>query len=603
VKAALPSASSLLAEWSRLLFGTLRRAGARDVIVSPGSRSTPFAWGAFKTEGLRLHAIVDERSAAFFALGLARAGSPPPVLLCTSGSAAANYFPALVEASLSRLPLLVLTADRPFELQHAAAAQTIDQQKLYGDHVRAFFDVAAPTGERASFAALARITAQAYFTARYPEPGPVHVNCRAKKPLEPSAPNDDAERELAAHVDALLSSTLAPVAAPSTRANPRALAALADRVAASERAIIACGPLGAEHGSETRAAIAELATAAELPLFAEVTSQLRFGHARAADADALGLLFASRSGRGALLPELVLRFGAPLTSTTGESVFAGSGAPELHLLAEHGFPDSMNVARSLTLGPLAETARALTRLLEGRGHLDARRAYRARVQAANTRVWSAIDAELGRSGAFGEVDAVRSVLRAVPDGATLMLGNSLPVREVDGYVPQDARSFRILHQRGANGIDGLVSGAAGAAAASDGPTLLLLGDVSFAHDLGAAALLRGVKSPLAVVIVDNGGGRIFEQLPVARLFDGDAPGSFERLFLTPPELALEHAGPLFGVRYAAPRDASALEREVRAALATPGATLIHVSVAGHSARDTKERVERAIEAAFEADPP
>lgn len=600
---ALPSASSLLAEWSRLLFGTLRNAGARDVIVSPGSRSTPFAWAAFHSEGLRVHSIVDERSAAFFALGLARAGGPAPVLLCTSGSAAANYFPAVVEASLARLPLIVLTADRPFELQQAAAAQTIDQLNLYGAHARGFFDLAAPSPERPTFAALARIVTQAYFTARYPEPGPVQINCRAKKPLEPSAPDTEAERELAATVDSLLKSRSAPLEPPSVRANPAALARLADRIAASERAMIACGPLGAEHGDDTRAALAELAAAADMPIFAEVTSQVRFGLERSGDADALGLLLASRSGRSGLLPDLVVRFGAPLTSTTGESVFAGSHAPELHLVAAHGFPDSMNTARSLTLGPIADTARSLSRLLESRGKSDARRAYRARVRAANHRVWTTIDAELARGSGFGEVDAVRTAIAAVPDGSTLMLGNSLPVREVDAYVRQDGRTLRVLHQRGANGIDGLVSGAAGAAALSSAPMLLLIGDVSLAHDLGGVALLRGVRTPLAVVIVDNGGGRIFEQLPVARLFDGDAPSSFERLFLTPPELALEHAGPLFGLRYVAPSDAASLDRELRSALATPGATLVHVRVPGHSARDTKERVERAIEAAFEADPP
>jgi 2-succinyl-5-enolpyruvyl-6-hydroxy-3-cyclohexene-1-carboxylate synthase len=586
-----------------LLFGTLRNAGARDVIVSPGSRSTPFAWAAFHTGGVRLHSIVDERSAAFFALGLARAGGPPPVLLCTSGSAAANYFPAVVEASLARLPLLVLTADRPFELQQAAAAQTIDQLNLYGAHARGFFDLAPPGAERGSFAALARIVAQAYSIARYPEPGPVQINCRAKKPLEPSAPDPAAERELAAMVDGLLKSRSATLEPPSVCASPEALSRLAERIAASERAIIACGPLAAEHGNETRAALSELAAVADMPIFAEVTSQLRFGLTRAGDADALGLLLASKSGRSALLPDLVVRFGAPLTSTTGESVFSGSHAPELHLVAAHGFPDSMNTARSLTLGPIAETARALARRLEAHGKSEARRVYRARVQAANARVWSTIDAELASGTGFGEVDAVRTTLRALPDGAALMLGNSLPVREVDAYVRQDARVLRVLHQRGANGIDGLISGAAGAAAASSAPMAMLIGDVSFAHDLGGVALLRAVRTPLAVVIVDNGGGRIFEQLPVARLFDGDAPSSFERLFLTPPELALEHAGPLFGLRYVAPADAASLDRELRAALATPGATLIHVRVPGHSARDTKERVERAIEAAFEANPP
>ena len=592
MSAAPVSPGVLAGQWALLLFGALQRAGVRDVVVSPGSRSTPFAWGAWHTRGLALHPVVDERSAAFFALGLARAGGRPAVLLCTSGSAAANYYPAVVEAALARVPLLIVTADRPLDVQHADAPQTIDQLKLYGDHVRRFFDLEPPNVDPGALAALPRIAAQACLLATDPEPGPVHLNCRARKPLEPAAPATEADLQLAAAVARLLEAGVVRAAPYERRPDVGALEALASRLASARRAVVACGPVPVNAGAALRGAIDALCRAGSLPLFAEATSQLRFGTSAAGSADAFGWLI----GAGApddLVPDLVLRVGAPLTSAAVDGLFARARPPGLHLLAEHGLPDPLSCAQSVVLGPLAASVQALAGLLQARGENRAQREYRQRIERASARVWQACAAELAGEAELIEPQAVRLAVAALPPGAQLMVGNSLPLREVDACVPAHARAVHVLHQRGANGIDGLVSGAAGAAVAAGAPTLLLLGDVSLAHDLGGLSLLRRVQVPLALVVLDNAGGRIFEQLPVSGLFESD-PG-FERLFVTPPELALEHAGPLFGLAYVAPRSAVELDAALREALSVPRATLVHVRVPPHSARLFRERMRRRVD--------
>jgi 2-succinyl-5-enolpyruvyl-6-hydroxy-3-cyclohexene-1-carboxylate synthase len=188
---------------------------------------------------------------------------------------------------------------------------------------------------------------------------------------------------------------------------------------------------------------------------------------------------------------------------------------------------------------------------------------------------------------------VRAAVESMPPGSLLVVGNSLPVRLLDAFVPAGARSVRVASQRGANGIDGLVSGAAGAALAAGDPTLLLLGDVSLAHDLGGLAAARLVKSPLVVLVVDNGGGRIFDQLPVAKLYAG-RPERAE-LWLTPPHLELEHAGPLFGIPYAAPASLDELRAALRRGFEHAGATLVHVRVAPQSAQSALQRIKAELD--------
>ena len=237
-----------LTEWSELLVDSLAKAGVRDVVLSPGSRSTPFVLAAAKHPLLRCFDVIDERSAAFFALGQAKAAGRPSLVLCTSGSAGTHYFPAVIEAAMSFTPLLLLTADRPLELQDGAAPQTIDQLKLFGDHVRGFFELGLPDLAAGPLRALRRRVVQSVHAAQWPTPGPVHLNARARKPLEPQAAANDSEREMAQRAQALAATPIPHVHGARMVPSPEGLDALASRLASAERPLIVAGPeIGRAH--------------------------------------------------------------------------------------------------------------------------------------------------------------------------------------------------------------------------------------------------------------------------------------------------------------------------------------------------------------------
>jgi 2-succinyl-5-enolpyruvyl-6-hydroxy-3-cyclohexene-1-carboxylate synthase len=588
--------SAIIGEWARLLLGSLAQCGVKDVVVSPGSRSTPFAWAAAHTPGLTIHSLYDERSAAFFALGMARVTAEPALLLCTSGSAAANYFPAVVEASLGHLPLLVMTADRPLELQDAGAPQTIDQVKLYGDFARGFFDLGIPDAAPSSLSALPRIAAQAALATRSPVPGPVHLNARARKPLEPTPPVTEHDRAVAAEVDRLLTRGAPRAFGETASPDARGIALLAERLSSAERGVVVCGPLplGSEAGS-----IAALAGKLSMPLYAEATSQLRFGDSvpDGIGADAFDWALRSHVSR-TFAPSLVLRFGGTPAAAGIDQLLDLRGPTELCVVAEHGLPDPSNSAAVVVRGSPAVVARRLLEALSDHRPRPEQRAFCDLVMRANAATWHFVDSLLApedrydAEGCFGEPRAVRCVVDRVRPGDLLMLGNSLPVREVDHYVRSGLRNIGVLCQRGSNGIDGLISGAAGAALAARRPTVLLVGDVSFAHDLGGLAAARKVDVPLVIVVLDNDGGRIFEGLPVARLFD-ERPESSE-LWLTPPRLELEHAARSFGLPYACPAGPAELGQNLGEALERPGPSIVHVRLAPHGTREASVAIGHGI---------
>lgn len=574
------SPAHLLGEWARLLLVTLRDAGVRDLWVSPGSRSTPFTWAALQTEGLTVRSVIDERSAAFLALGHTRITGRPCALLCTSGSAAANYFPAVVEASLAHLPLLVLTADRPLEVQHSAAAQTIDQVKLYGQHARAFFDLGSPDAAPSALTGLRRLVAQAVATAEGPLPGPVHLNLRARKPLEPATASNDAERALSDQVSALLARPLARYA-PTPRVGSDALLTTARAMREAASGCIVVGPLPAS-AKNLAEPLGELSRRTGFPIFAEASSQVRFALADHPGAFPLyDWLLSSPTTAGSLRPELLLCLGQTPTSSAFERWAAG--VPRRLVLAEHGYPDALGTAELVASGNLESALSGLLDQLQGSS--AAFPSWRGLHERCAELVAAAIEEPQS------EAEAVARAVAALPDGAVLALGNSLPIREVDAYVTRAAR-VRVVSQRGANGIDGLLSGALGSALASGAPTLLLLGDVSFFHDLGALAASRYVKTPLVIAVIDNAGGRIFDQLPVQKLYGGDARAA--ELWLTPPGGQLSQAATLFGLDYAAPANAAEISSIVAEKLAKPGVTLVHLRVQPHSAALARQRVLEAL---------
>lgn len=585
------SDACLLGEWARLLLTTLAQSGIGELWLSPGSRSTPFAWAAAHTPGITVRAVVDERAAAFLALGHARVTGRPSALLCTSGTAAANYFPAVVEASLAHLPLLVLTADRPPDVQHAAAAQTIDQIKLYGDYVRRFYDLGSPDAAPSALTGARRALVQAVAEARGPLPGPVHVNLRARKPLEPAAPANDAERALSAQVTQLLERPLARHAPAQALAN-EAVRAAARTLLSSGSSAIVVGPLPA-YGESLAEPLAELARLTDAPIFAEASSQVRFalGH-DALSAPLFDWLLSVPGAAQRHRPELVVQVGATPTSSAYERWAAT--VPRRIVLAEHGHPDAIGNAELVASGDLRAAIPAL--LEELRRGLGAQRPGRGDewvggVRRAHERCAERVAEALGSaSNGLSEAVAVKSVVESLPDGAVLALGNSLPIRDVDAYVTRAAR-LRVVVQRGANGIDGLVSGAIGSAIGSGAPTLLLLGDVSMLHDLSGLANVQLATSPLVIAVVDNAGGRIFDQLPVAKLY-GDKPEA--ELWHTPPACDFAQAAALFGLAYRAPTTPEDIASSTRAALERRGPTLLHLRVGPNSAAQMRQSVLAAL---------
>jgi 2-succinyl-5-enolpyruvyl-6-hydroxy-3-cyclohexene-1-carboxylate synthase len=534
-----PAASAIQTRWVDVLVATLADAGVTTCVISPGSRSTPLVAALAKSGRLELPTIIDERAAAFYALGIARASRRPVALVCTSGSAAAHYLPAIVEASEAGVPLIAITADRPPELQHCGAAQTIDQIDLYGGFVRAAFDLGRPSD---AAGAVRRTIAQAVTASLGPLPGPVHINVPLVKPLEP----------VAAEVPAPARIEIAP---PRLAADRAAVARLQAAIADEPHGIVIAGAGACDPK------LLALCARAGYPLLAEAGSGLRFAARPGVTAiDHFDFVLAKGL---APAPKLVIQLGAAPVAASWPK-FADA---ERWVLAER-YRDPEGSAHVIT-GELELEVPA-------RGDSDFTRAWRA----AEARAAAAVEQALAEHPA-SEAAAIKAALAAWP--GALQLGNSLPIRVIDHVVTGGERT--VITQRGAAGIDGLIASATGAASLA--PTLLVLGDVSFAHDLGSLLVARGARHALAILVIDNGGGRIFGGLPIAGTAE---PAVFARHFITRPDVDVVAVATALGVRAVAAEGPQAVARAVATAYAGVGATVIHAPVAPTGARDFRNAV-------------
>lgn len=584
---------NLLAEWARLLFESLADAGVREVVVSPGSRSTPLSWAALACSRLHATRIVDERDAAFFAVGHARVTGVPAVVVCTSGSAAANYFPAIVEAKRARVPLIVVTADRPFELMDAGASQTLDQTKLYGDYVRRFVDVGMPDASDGALAALRRVAAQAVAEATHPDaPGVVHLNVRARKPLEPVSASTEDGRALERRVSALLSAPIVAVPHSPRIASDATVAALASAVARAKRGLVVCGPAGIDDG-RTLPALAAFSRVTGFPVYAETTSQLRVAEDDGPGADGLDLLLRSTTFRDAFRPDVVLQIGDSPTSGAWERFVLARPELERHVLTSSGYPDPSSRARSMIVADVPDVLARLAESAKGRSESVPQRRFAAALARLNDAAFGVADGLLRDQAALSEGAATRVVATAVPDGGVFAVGNSLPVRHVDAFVrARRGGPVRVWSQRGVSGIDGVVAGAAGAAMAAAAPTVLLLGDVSAFHDVGGFAVAAASTVPVVVVVLNNDGGRIFEQLPFS---DSGVPEAEFAFWTTPHGRTFEGLRSLFGVDHAFCRTRAELEAGLAHALERRGCSVLEVPLPPHGARAEYAELARRLE--------
>jgi 2-succinyl-5-enolpyruvyl-6-hydroxy-3-cyclohexene-1-carboxylate synthase len=582
--------SNLHLAWARAFFAGLADAGVRHVVLSPGSRSTPLALGATAEPRLTLDVLVDERSAAFFALGQARVTGEPSVLVCTSGTAAGHYLPAVMEACEAHLPLVVLTADRPWEAQGIGAPQTVDQAKLFGAFVRGFFELGLPD-EKALSAPL-RIAAQAVFAARSPRPGPVHVNAHFRKPLEPVAVAG--EEPWQAELTRLCAQGAPRVRGPKLALDDVAVDELVERLTRAERVVLACGP--APRGGEAMSrAVSALAEATGAAVLVDATSQLRFGGELAA-CHAVGAVLGTRENRAHLAPELLVEIvSAPTDSAYASYVAEHPSVPRV-VLASHGYPDPFGTASALYFGDVHALVAAVAQRLAGSPPKASARAFRELSLHAEAAARRAVQDELA-GASLTEGLVAETLCRSLPAASLLCLGNSLCIRDVDQYAAPHARPIDVLHQRGVNGIDGLVSGFAGAcrARSSAAPAALLLGDVSFLHDLGGLAALRTVSSAAVVVVVDNGGGRIFEELPLGH--HPELADTVERCFLTPPRLDFARAAEAFALPVVVTRERAVFEAALQEGLAGDGPRVVVAQVAP-GGRERRLALRRRVHAAL-----
>ncbi len=560
----------------RAFVDELRRCGARDACTSPGSRSTPLVLSVARS-GLRATSHVDERSAAFFALGLAKASGVPAVLACTSGTAAANYAPAVIEAWEARVPLLVLTADRPPELREVGAGQTIDQLALYGSAAKWFFDVDDHPASPARVRWLRQLACRAFWTAVSDHPGPVHLNFALREPLLPDG--------------AMPSEEIVPGRAGGrpwvTRPRPRtllsddAVSGLAEELHARVSAVIVAGR--SERDPELGAALALLAERAKIPLLADPLSGARRGPAAVAHYDAL---LRSPEWAGAHAPELVLRVGDLPTSKPLRAWLAASDALQISVDPEGAWQDPSGVVGTVIAADPRELVEALAKKVSRRlsTWLDD---WRAADRAAAGAIASAV----GPSG-LTEPRVAAELGSSLPSSSVLVVASSMPIRDVETFFPVRPEPFRVLSNRGANGIDGTVSTAFGVALATRGPVVLLTGDVALAHDVGGLLAASRVGARLVIVLIDNDGGGIFSFLPVA----GAGP-EFEPHVATPHGLDFAHAAALYGLAWERAQDVETFRAALGRALAAERSTIVCVRTDRAENVELHRRVWESVRAA------
>jgi 2-succinyl-5-enolpyruvyl-6-hydroxy-3-cyclohexene-1-carboxylate synthase len=522
-------------------------------VTSPGSRNAPIALTLAAEKRIRAHSVIDERSAGFVALGIAKATGKPVAITCTSGSAAANLLPAIVEAHHARVPLIVLTADRPPELREVGAGQAIDQIKLYGSAAKWFVEVGNHEPSRQTAVHYRSLACRAWFTAAGAPPGVVHLNLPLRDPLAPEREELEAAEWEGRPDGRPWTSVREPEAAVSRRPP---LDEIAERVRAAPNGAIVCGSMTDPPVEEALL----LGAVAGWPVLADAVSGVRCGpHEHTHVVAHYDVLLRDERFASEHAPELVLRIG---DTPTSKPLRAWLGRTEQIVVEPYPrWHEPTRTAETMVWGDVASVVGSVAAILA----LEA--AEEQLAPTAWVRSWRDADAlvppALAEATDPFEPKVYAALAGALPDEALVFVASSMPVREVEAFFPQTDKAIRFLANRGANGIDGTVSSAAGAALAGSGRAYLLIGDLAMLHDLGGLIAARRLGIDLTIVCVNNGGGGIFDFLPVAGTADRDL---YEEHIATPAGIDLARVAALVGI----PHTLASTPAEVRAAVARPG---------------------------------
>ena len=553
--------------WAQLLVEELTRCGCRYFVISPGSRSTPLVVAAARHRAVTAQVAVEERGAAFHAVGYGRAAGRPAVLICTSGTALANYLPAVVEAAQDQVPLLLLSADRPPELQAAGANQTIAQRGIFGAYTRWSFElpVAAP---RVDPRVVLTTVDQAVFRAAAAPAGPVHLNCPFPEPLEPEpVPVPLLAGPAGAHWQNGGEPFTTYQGQGAVGAEGDAASALLSLVEGSRRGLLVAGGLPPGCGGAVEALAAHLGW----PLLGDFTSGAR-------GTPGLQLLLQSSAGRELLRPDCVLHFGSHVVSKQYWELIAAAG-PRLAQVAAS--PERLDPSHSAALRVVTDPRQAI-RALRVRAPQRTASAYAQAVQAAGARASAAVAEWCAARPGLDEPAVARLVAAAAagPPACGLFGASSMPVRDLDTFATPLPAGVTAAANRGASGIDGAIASATGLAAGLQRPVIALLGDLSLVHDLPSLSQLREAAAGLVIVVLNNRGGGIFSLLPLAQVREPGFDDLFERYFATPHAVSFRDVAAAFAIHYLQPRTPAQLQHDLALATTRAGAgvhTLLEVT--------------------------
>lgn len=569
--------------WASLLVEELARHGVSYYCFSPGSRLAPLAVAIARHPAAKALIAYDERAAAFHALGYARATSQPAVLVCTSGSAAAHYLPAIIEAAQDRVPMLILTADLPPELRDCGANQAIRQNGLYGDYVRWCFDFPCPDARIKASMVLTTID-QAVHRSLHPDPGPVHLNLPFREPLAPipadlpSGYLDALQPWLTQAVPFTRSFTAAADGLDNSR-----LQVLETAIGEARRGLLIIGRL---RDSREREAALELANVLRWPVFADILSGLRLDARLETQIPYSDPLLHAEAFAAVCRPDTVVQIGGSYVSGNLLRHLATHPPREyIRLLSGSGRQDPHHQVSLRVQGDLSAICRGLARRLS-RG-LET--SWLRRLQASALQARMLYSKELDTPESLSEPGLVRLLTQLLQGTQVLILGNSLPVRELDSFGEPCEQAQQVAGNRGASGIDGTVATAAGYAVGADQPVTLLCGDLTLFHDLTSLYLLRQIAQPVTVVVINNSGGGAFSFLPIARYQD-----VFETWFGTPHTLRFEAAAHLFGLDYHAPATRTEFVHAWQRCLQQKRPALIEVATERHGTLACQRQLQQEL---------
>jgi 2-succinyl-5-enolpyruvyl-6-hydroxy-3-cyclohexene-1-carboxylate synthase len=562
--------------WAEIIVDELARCGLKSVCIAPGSRSTPLVMAFAAHPAITVCSHLDERSASFFALGLALATDEPVAVLCTSGTATANFFPAIVEAYQSQVPLLILTADRSHELRESGANQTIDQVKMYGDQVLWSVDVALPEADPPGvlIRSLRTLACRAYAKADDLRKGPVHLNFPFRKPLEPTpVPTDKIEIP----ADALARPDGKPFTQFSRSINKPSdeqIEVLRAAVA-HERGVIVCGP----HSPVCASRLIDFLRTVSYPILADSLSGLRF------DDHVLGGYSSYPIPPN---PDVIIRFGAVPTSQRIID-YLGKSNPQYHIHINRGneWADDnhrvthfFDITDDSWLATISNVQRAETSWLN-------------QFQTAERIAWEIIHQEMS-GGRYFDGALAYDIVSLIPPHSTLFVGNSLPVRLLDQFGKPTRKNVRIYANRGASGIDGVVSSALGTGAAYPGkPLVLFIGDISFYHDMNGLLAIQRCGIPITIVLLNNDGGGIFHMLPIKEF-----EPTFTDLFITPHGLDFSYAARMYGLDYIRADDRKSFQQVFTESIGSGQSHLIEVRTDARKDLQRRKEIVAAVQDAL-----